>query len=111
MRGPYATLSKIDNGNGFGRGKIMPTRLRTRMGSAPFAQIDVPSSNASPWMRHSGFRSLIRLNTRSREVLPHPDGPINVVIELAGTDKLISLRACLGPYQTLSFFVSSLAIR
>ena len=34
-RGPYATLSKIDFGNGFGRWKTMPIRRRTSTGSMP----------------------------------------------------------------------------
>ncbi len=42
IRGPYATLSKIDFGNGFGFWKTMPIRRRTAVGDTPDAYSDAP---------------------------------------------------------------------
>ena len=42
MRGPYATLSKIDFGNGFGFWKTMPMRRRTAIGETSLVYSDSP---------------------------------------------------------------------
>src|SRR4051794_11647667 len=60
-----------------------------------------PLRDMPPVMRTLSIRSLRRLTLRSRVDLPHPDGPIRAVTLPLGTSMLMSLSACLSPYQRL----------
>ena len=74
-RGPYATFSNIDIGNGFGFWKTRPTRRRN---STTFSCGSLSSSSSSitlPLTRALGIRSFMRLKQRSTVLLPLPEGP------------------------------------
>ncbi len=100
-RGPYATLSKIVLGNGFGRWNTMPTWRRSATGSMPLENTETPSSRMSPVWRVRGMSSFSRLTERKNVVLPQPDGPIRAVTARRGIVKVRSKSACAAPYQKL----------
>src|SRR5687768_18399245 len=58
-----------------------------------------PSSWISPAVRTPGMSSLRRLIDRRKVDFPHPEGPINAVIDREGMVRVISLSACFSPYQ------------
>ena len=92
-RGPKATLSKIDLGNGLGFWKTMPMRRRTSTGSTYDAYRFSSWYVTSPSSRVPGIRSFIRLMVRRSVDLPHPDGPISAVISLGAISMEMSFTA------------------
>src|SRR3984893_6439882 len=95
IRSPYATLSNIDFGNGFGRWKTMPTRRRNCVTSC--AKMLCPSSVISPSKRAWRTISCIRFSVRSKVDFPQPDGPISAVTLLVATPRLTSNKTCFDP--------------
>ena len=77
--GPYAILSYMLIGNGFGCWKTMPTFLRSTVVSTDGAYIFSPSISMLPSILTLSTRSFILLIHFKNVDLPHPDGPISAV--------------------------------
>jgi hypothetical protein len=89
-RGPKATLSSIDLGNGFGFWNTIPMRLRTSTASTPGAYRSAPRYSTLASTRAPGTRSFMRFLHRINELLPEPEGPISATISPAGTGNATS---------------------
>ena len=100
-RGPYATLSKIVFGNGFGCWNTIPTSRRSATGSVPLENTDTPSRRMSPECRVCGISSFNRFTERRNVLLPQPEGPISAVTARRGIATLTSNSAWVRPYQKL----------
>jgi hypothetical protein len=59
--------------------------------------MSMPSNRASPSTRTPRMRSFIRLSVRNSVDLPHPDGPMNAVMVLAGIERATFLSAWNSP--------------
>ena len=53
----------------------------------------ISSRSTVPVARALGTRSYMRLNTRSKVLLPQPDGPMMAVIRFSGISKVTSCKA------------------
>ena len=93
VRGPYAMLSYMLIGNGFGFWNTIPICLRSSFTSVAGAKISFPRYLTLPVIRTSGTRSFILLSVFKKVDLPHPEGPISAVMLPSGTEMLISLSA------------------
>ena len=70
----------------------MPTFWRSSS-SLRVVTTSSPSSITEPSARALGTRSYMRLNTRSRVLLPQPEGPMMAVILFSGMPNSTSRRA------------------
>src|SRR3972149_11865214 len=86
-------------GNGLGFWNTIPMRLRSSVISKFPECIFVPLYKISPLTRNSGTRSFILLRHRINVLLPHPEGPIMAVTDLAGISKVAFFNACSPPYR------------
>src|SRR4030067_3301819 len=67
--------------------------------------IFVPLYKISPLTRNIGTRSFILFRHLMNVLLPHPEGPIMAVTDLAGISKFTFFNACFSPYQALTSFI------
>ena len=91
--GPYATLSYIDFGKGFGFWKTIPILRLTSTGSTALSYKSTPLYLRSPVTRAVGMRSFMRLKLRNMVVFPQPEGPMKAVISLVAISIFTSLTA------------------
>src|SRR6516165_5849186 len=69
-----------------------------------------PSRSTVPRTRVPSIRSFIRLRTRRKVDLPHPDGPMNAVTDREGIDSVMSKSAWTAPYHNDRSLISNLTV-